>query len=185
MRHLKAGDYLRTPWKNGGGETVQLAVFPAGAGLDDFAWRISMATIDRDGPFSLFAGVDRSLALIDGGGVVLDIDGERHRLDAGSAPLRFAGGAGVMARLVAGPVTDFNVMTRRGIAGHSLAVMREGESHATATGFAAIFAAGATRIVAGGTRFELAPGELLVLDATENGVLAGGRALKVGCWLLQ
>jgi environmental stress-induced protein Ves len=184
MRHLKAGDYLRTPWKNGGGETVQLAVHPAGAGLDDFAWRISMATIDRDGPFSLFAGVDRSLSLIDGAGVVLDIDGERHRLEPGSAPISFAGGAGVMARLVAGPVTDFNVMTRRGVAGHSLAVMREGESHAAATGFAAIFAAGAARIVAGEKRFELAQGELLVLDPGVSGVLEAGRALKLRCWLV-
>ena len=52
------------PWKNGGGETLELAIAPAGAGLEDFAWRISSARVGAAGPFSACAGVDRSLALL-------------------------------------------------------------------------------------------------------------------------
>ncbi len=42
------------PWKNGGGETAEIAVFPPSADLSEFGWRISMATVSSDGPFSAF-----------------------------------------------------------------------------------------------------------------------------------
>ena len=183
MRHLTAADYLRTRWKNGGGETVQLAIFPEGASLDDFAWRISMAAIDRDGPFSLFAGVDRSLAVLDGDGVVLHIDGKRHQLAAGGEPLRFGGDARTAAELISGPVRDFNVMTRRGVAGHRLGVMREGDKQSAASGLAAIFAVGDARVLARDAVIELGPHELLVLDPGESAVLQAGHALGLNCWL--
>ena len=51
------------PWKNGGGSTTEIAIAPPGAGLDDFDWRISLATISEDGPFSVFPGIDRTLIL--------------------------------------------------------------------------------------------------------------------------
>ena len=49
------------PWKNGGGTTRQVAVYPPLASLETFQWRVSVATIARDGPFSQFAGFDRFL----------------------------------------------------------------------------------------------------------------------------
>ena len=49
------------PWKNGGGETAEIAVSPPGAALDDFDWRLSMARVETDGPFSAFPGIDRTL----------------------------------------------------------------------------------------------------------------------------
>ena len=52
------------PWKNGGGSTTQIAVFPPDAGFEDFDWRISLATIAEDGAFSEFPGVERTLALV-------------------------------------------------------------------------------------------------------------------------
>jgi environmental stress-induced protein Ves len=64
------------PWKNGGGSTTQIAVFPPDAGFDDFDWRVSLATIADDGAFSEFPGVERTLALVDGHGMTLEIDGE-------------------------------------------------------------------------------------------------------------
>ena len=59
-------------WKNGGGETAEIAVFPEGACYDDFHWRLSMARIAADGPFSTFPNVDRTLALIEGNGMVIE-----------------------------------------------------------------------------------------------------------------
>jgi uncharacterized protein len=67
-------DYRRMPWKNGGGETAEIAVFPEGATLDDFDWRISMATVSADGPFSLFPGVDRTLSVLEGDGPIIDLN---------------------------------------------------------------------------------------------------------------
>lgn len=103
-----------SPWKNGGGSTTEIAVAPAGAGFDSFDWRISLATIAQDGPFSVFEGIDRTLALVAGQGVTLDIDGaQRIALDAGSPSIAFNGESRVSAALAGGPTTDFNVMTRR------------------------------------------------------------------------
>jgi environmental stress-induced protein Ves len=109
------------PWKNGGGSTTELAIAPPGASLDKFDWRISLATIASDGPFSQFGGVDRSLALVDGPGVFLDIDEQgRFALCEDEPLIEFAGESHVIATLAGGPSTDFNVMTRRGRCHHKL-----------------------------------------------------------------
>ncbi|PZQ36768.1 MAG: hypothetical protein DI559_11770, partial [Ectopseudomonas oleovorans] len=69
------------PWKNGGGSTVELAISPVGAGLEDFAWRISSAQVAMDGAFSCFPGIDRSLAVLAGNGLYLQrADGHRETL---------------------------------------------------------------------------------------------------------
>ncbi|QOZ29928.1 HutD family protein [Bradyrhizobium sp. CCBAU 51753] len=114
MRIIRAADCRTTPWKNGGGETTEIAVEPANASLDDFDWRISMARFASDGPFSQFAGIDRSLAVTRGRGMALTIgDCPELVLDDISEPVRFAGDTPTSARLLAGPIVDFNVMTRR------------------------------------------------------------------------
>ena len=114
MKILRASDYKRMPWKNGKGETVEIAVFPPDASIDDFDWRISMATVAEDGPFSVFEGIDRTLSVLTGEGVVLSVDGaESVELRPSSAPHAFPADARTAARLLDGPVTDLNVMTRR------------------------------------------------------------------------
>ncbi|MDR7126808.1 HutD family protein [Pseudotabrizicola sp. 4114] len=101
------------PWKNGGGETAEILCWPEGAGLDDFTLRLSTARVDRSGPFSLFPGVDRVLTVIEGGAMVLSLDGTDHRLAPGSPPFAFPGDALCEAKLEGPPLLDFNVMTRR------------------------------------------------------------------------
>jgi uncharacterized protein len=109
------------PWKNGGGSTTQIAISPPGATLADFDWRISLATISHDGAFSVFPGIDRTLALVEGPGVILDIDaGTRFILSEDDPFVEFRGESPVMATLNGGPTTDFNVMTRRGRCHHRL-----------------------------------------------------------------
>ncbi len=108
---------LQTPWKNGGGSSTEIVVSPPGAGFDDFDWRISLATIASSGAFSVFPGIDRTLSLVAGDGVHLELDHERRvALDAGAPTIAFAGEAAVFATVGSGPnpvSTDFNVMTRR------------------------------------------------------------------------
>ena len=120
-RIVRAADARRTPWKNGGGETVEIAVHPPGAGFDAFDWRVSTARVAADGPFSAFPGVDRTLTVLTGAGLELTVgEGPPVRLTAASAPFAFPADAPCMGRLVGGPVTDLNVMTRRGRFGHAV-----------------------------------------------------------------
>lgn len=67
-------------WKNGGGETREICRIPSDEPDGDFAWRASIATIERDGDFSCFPGVDRVITLLSGDGVDLCGEGWRHRL---------------------------------------------------------------------------------------------------------
>lgn len=104
------------PWKNGAGRTREIAVEPPGAGVDDFDWRLSVAEVGHDAPFSAFPGVDRCIVLLQGAGLRLRSDDGRidHRLDRPLQAFRFAGETALQASLLAGPTTDFNAMTRRG-----------------------------------------------------------------------
>jgi environmental stress-induced protein Ves len=103
------------PWKNGAGVTRELAVHPAGAGMDDFDWRLSIADIASDAPFSAFPGVDRCIVLLQGAGMQLRSDDGRldQRLAQPLEPFHFSGDDALQARLIDGPSSDFNVMTRR------------------------------------------------------------------------
>jgi environmental stress-induced protein Ves len=120
-----------TPWKNGGGSTREIVSWPPGAGIDAFDWRASIATIAASGPFSVFAGVDRTIMLLEGDGVRLQAAGLDHWLDQPHAPFGFSGDVPVDCTLLGGEdasprggdgsalgrpgggSTDFNVMSRR------------------------------------------------------------------------
>jgi len=105
------------PWKNGGGTTQEIVSWPQGAGLDSFGWRASIATIAAAGPFSMFAGVDRSIMLLEGDGVRLFTHDGRieHRLDVPHRPFAFSGDDAIDCALLGGAASnDFNIMTRHG-----------------------------------------------------------------------
>ncbi len=120
MQVLRQADYRRMPWKNGGGETTEVTISPPGAGLDVFDWRISMALVKGDGPFSIFPGIDRTLSILDGNGMRLDIAGARHDLTRASAPLAFPADVATDAVLMDGAITDLNVMSRRATFRHKV-----------------------------------------------------------------
>ena len=121
MRIIRARDCRTTPWKNGGGSTTEIAAEPSGASLATFDWRVSMARVAADGPFSEFPGIDRTLAVVKGSGLVLTIGGGTPvTLACGSDPISFAGDSPTSARLVAGEIVDLNVMTRRRRFSHEL-----------------------------------------------------------------
>ncbi len=114
MHIVRFADCPPSPWKNGGGITRQLLIRPAAANLDDFALRVSVADVDSDGPFSRFDGIDRTLTLLEGGGLQLQRDGAPlATLQADSPLLHFAGEWPISSQRLAGKVRDFNIMTRR------------------------------------------------------------------------
>ena len=114
MRMIRATDYRRMRWKNGLGETAEVAIAPPQATLDAFDWRISLARVEADGPFSSFPGIDRTLTVVAGAGFRLVVDGAAPvDLTRHSPPFAFRGESAVQSTLLSGPVTDLNVMTRR------------------------------------------------------------------------
>jgi uncharacterized protein len=111
---LRADSRPVVPWKNSGGSTREVAVFPAGSGLADFDWRVSVAEVCTAGPFSRFPGVDRRMAILEGR-LALTVDGQPvTHLAPDSPPVFFPGEVPALAEPLDGPVLDLNVMTRRG-----------------------------------------------------------------------
>jgi len=101
------------PWKNGKGETIELAI-NQGGNLDDFIWRLSMASVVEDGVFSDFSGYQRNLILIEGNGINLQHD--HRKIDKLSNILdvaNFDGGCSTVGNLHAGAITDFNVISHK------------------------------------------------------------------------
>jgi uncharacterized protein len=116
-RILRSVDYVARPWKNGGGTTLDIAVSPPGASLDTFDWRLSLAQVDRDGPFSRFDNVDRTLVLLSG---AMTLHENNRRIDlVRNEPFAFEGERAIEATVAGGCTLDFNVMTRRGRTSHT------------------------------------------------------------------
>lgn len=173
MRIIRAADCKVMPWKNGGGTTTEIAVAPEGASLSDFAWRISMAHVGQDGPFSSFPGIDRTLSVLTGNGIRLAFgDGETVALDHTTAPFFFAADRAVDGVLVDGAIDDLNVMSRRGAWSHSVERLTGG-SHkiAAESGLLVLVARQGDWRVNGEA---LAAGDSAVLEAPITAKLAAG-----------
>ncbi|MDP9023903.1 MAG: HutD family protein [Candidatus Eremiobacteraeota bacterium] len=89
-------------------------------------WRISVATIESDGPFSDFTGFDRTFVPIDHP-VALQIDGCRNVVEPLSS-IFFAGESSVTCTLAQRPSHDLNVMTRRDMYTHRVEILGNGIS---------------------------------------------------------
>jgi environmental stress-induced protein Ves len=126
---VRAADRRVMRWKNGGGETAEIAVSPQGAGLDAFDWRLSMATVETDGPFSAFAGIDRTLSVLEGEGIRLMVGSDAPvALTPVSPPHSFPGDVAASADLTDGPIVDLNMMSRRGRIRHAVRRLRISKS---------------------------------------------------------
>ncbi len=108
---MRAQDYRRMRWKNGAGWTSEVFRFPD---ADDWGWRLSIAEVETDAPFSTFPGVDRALVLLEGNGMRLRFDdGDTRELLPSSNVLCFSGERPLVGQLVDGPSRDFNLMWKR------------------------------------------------------------------------
>ena len=171
MATFIAHECLRAaPWKNGGGSTTEIAISPPGASFDDFDWRISLATITADGPFSSFPGIDRSLMLVDGDSVQLTLDGSRKVLLSAAQPLLWFPGEAAVHAQVKGVTTDFNVMTRRDRCRHQLEKITAPGKLLRRSAATLLFVAGDGPVLAraGGQQFALARHDALLLDAGDG-----------------
>ncbi|OQR65165.1 HutD-family protein [Streptomyces maremycinicus] len=121
---LPAAGRAAVAWKNGGGVTREIACVPADAGMAAFTWRVSLAEVAADGPFSVFPGVERTLTLVEGAGMDLTVAGRRRLVGARYVPQDFPGDEPTDCRLLDGPVVNLNVMWRRGASAPAVAVVR-------------------------------------------------------------
>jgi hypothetical protein len=173
----------RVPWKNGGGTTTELALWPAGASFErgDYAWRLSAAEVERDGPFSAFPGCERILTVTRGSGLVLEHEGAAPRARLRRLePYRFSGDWPTHAHLVAGPIADFNVIlrperARAEVAALTLGTRRVREVLRTPQAFAHVLAGALVARATGEEEpFELDAGDSLWLRG-----LVGGEELEL------
>jgi uncharacterized protein len=154
MRHLRPADYRIMPWKNGGGSTIELDVFPDNSDVSagSFAWRASIADVSADGPFSRFPGYERHIMAIAGDGMVIDVeeapDIELRKL---FIPASFAGDWTVSGRLVGGPTRDFNLIVAKTFGRSELGVesLEMGDRYRTAEGIEVVYVE-TGELVAGG-----------------------------------
>lgn len=168
---IRAADLVASPWKNGGGVTREIAVYPPGATLDAFVWRVSVADVSAPGLFSRFEGIDRTLVLLLGAGMTLTAaDGAQLLLDAPLARADFAGETAIYASLHDGPTRDFNVMTRRSAARGVVNVWREGAHRVERTNILLLFcAAGTVDVAVNDAHYTLGEMDTLRLDGCQCG----------------
>ncbi len=115
MQIVRKSSFTANPWKNGGGITHEAIRVPAQG--DPFRWRVSVAQIDISGPFSDFAGYDRTMVLLRGGGVRLVCGGGDPVLLRNVGDLvEFDGAVPADCELLAGPCTDLNLMVSKTLA---------------------------------------------------------------------
>jgi len=173
MNILRREDYKVMPWKNGGGVTTEIWVSPPGSGLSGrpFQWRVSIADVASDGPFSKFPGYDRHIMLLDGAGMRLESEENGLIELALYRPAAFSGDWAVTGKLARGPVRDFNLMVARHLGRGSLSCQR-------LTAPLPLTGDGATRLIhAIDGELSLAghiigSGETVILTEMESGVLA-------------
>src|SRR5690554_7458074 len=111
---IPAAQLRATPWKNGGGSTREIMVYPPEAGFDTFSWRISLAEVAQPGAFSTFDGIDRHIVLTHGKSMVLHNQTQQSAYTLTPfAPYPFVGEDQIEGILPDGPTFDFNLMVRR------------------------------------------------------------------------
>ncbi|MDA3624028.1 HutD family protein [Saccharopolyspora sp. WRP15-2] len=157
------------PWRNGRGITRELWAEPPGA---DFEWRLSLADLGEDGPFSRFDAVERVFTPVVGGGFELVVDGRPHHADR-YQQIRFPGEAEVALRGLVEPARVLNLMTARGRC--------RGEVHVRRCHGEVTWPAGVRSVLLAAGRLEIGDVELprLGLAVAEGAALSGvaGEAL--------
>ena len=113
LRKITVDALVVMPWKNGGGVTTEIATGPSRSDDSDWSWRVSVADVGETGPFSVFPGIDRTIAVIEGAGMDLKFDDGRMLPLELDHPVDFDGGASVDGLLRGTSIRDFNVMVDR------------------------------------------------------------------------
>lgn len=165
--------YRHTPWKNGGGVTVDIAEsllpgFPPGS-WEGMIWRFGRTAITAPGPFSDLSGFDRQQVLVSGLGLVLETAAGEIDVRRPFRPVRFAGETPIVSRLEAGPVEVVNLIGDRSRVSIDLSCLAGGASRSCRVGVHIIYAATSPcEMVMNGKTCRLAIGHAMYIDAGER-----------------
>lgn len=182
VKLIDKAKFREMPWANGRGVTTELHVHKC-AQSGRMLWRISIAGVDSDGPFSHFQGCDRILALLSGRGINLRLaDGTERQLLQALDFAAFPGDVPTYARLVDGPIKDFNIIVDRASFAATLTVISP-----TTNGVLidadqlAIFAAGGDLdlVTPGASRHSVPHGDLLLVETPTLGVWTTSAATAI------
>jgi environmental stress-induced protein Ves len=179
IANLSPAGYRRTPWKNGGGVTVDIA-------FEGETWRFSRTPITRAGPFSDYAGYDRLQVLVAGRGLVLETPDGELDLRRRFVPVRFRGETPITSRLEAGPVEVVNLLGDRRRVRLALAVTQAGESRPLGAGLHLAYCpAGQAVVRLQGRAHAVAADHALQIDgaAGDDAIVLAGRIVwgSVAC----
>lgn len=162
MIHLADSNHVAPqPWRNGGGQTRELLAWPPGG---EWQLRVSVANIDRDGPFSAFPGVQRWFAVLSGAGVQLGLATGVKTLTPMSPPLAFDGAEAPGCHLLDGPTRDLNLMARQAAGRAMMIAAAGGEPLGAGARWRGVFTAVAGRLLCGDTPVSVPAGALAWSD---------------------
>ena len=172
---LDPSQYRRTPWKNGGGVTVDIAE-------QDDVWRFGRTPITTPGPFSDYAGFDRLQVLVAGRGLVLDTPDGEIDVRTPFKPVRFTGETRIVSRLESGPVEVVNLIGARAKVRIALEVLQADSALTVEAGTHLAYAAhGAAALDIDGTPHRLAADHALRIEVTGQTIITGiGGVLLLG-----
>jgi uncharacterized protein len=179
ITRLDPAAYQRTPWKNGGGVTIDIAdAYAPGATAGSWSgmlWRLGRTRIVEPGPFSDLTGHDRILTVIGGRGLVLEIaGGEALDVREPFRPVRFAGEDRITSRLEGGPVAVFNLMSDRKHA-IDVTIMNGQDARKLGAAINIIYAIEDSEVVVSGQAFALKADEALRSDEGGELTMRSGR----------
>ena len=165
--------YRRSPWKNGGGVTVDIA-------LGGESWQFGRTPIVAPGPFSDYSGFERMQVLVAGSGLVLQTPDGEIDVRMPFRPVRFAGETPITSRLDAGPVEVVNLIGARAAVRIGLTVLDADRTLALGAGTHIAYCAdGLASLAADGKQYALAADHGLRIEAAGSTMLAcsGGRVV--------
>lgn len=175
---LEPGQYRHTPWKNGGGVTVDIAIV---SDKDGDVWRLGRTPIVAAGPFSDYSGFDRVQVLVAGSGLVLETPDGEIDVRESFRPVRFAGETPIVSRLEVGPVEVVNLIGNRAKVQIGIEVLDDGRSLHLRSGTHIVYnPLGRSALDVDGTRHVLPSDHGLRLASGDATVLTG----RGGCLLV-
>jgi environmental stress-induced protein Ves len=173
LTRLDPAGYQHTPWKNGGGVTIDIAasMLPGFApdSWEGLIWRFGRTAIVSSGPFSGLSGFDRQMVLVAGSGLVLETPDGEIDVRGLFTPVRFAGETGIVSRLEAGPVEVVNLLGDRSRVSIDLSCLAAGATSSRPPGIHILYVAATDcDLVINGAACELATGHAMRIDAGET-----------------
>ena len=171
VHQVRLQDAMAQPWRNGGGTTRELLVWRS----QPWTLRVSVADIERDGPFSAYPGVHRAFTVLEGAGVELSWAGTAQLLLAGDAPCHFDGAQAPGCRLLDGPTRDLNLMVLATAGRACMHRAEVGSLWPAGTLWRGLYVHGAARANFGSGEVEVPPATLCWSDDSDERQQSNGR----------